>query len=486
MKRTSVSGKLLPPIVVAVVALTLAILIVGAVAMRVAVVNRAEQRGLMLGPAAAHEIAMTMRLREHRDLQDLIEGLGSNPDLEVSRILLPDGTVKASSRPDEVGARLTAHVHQERPRGDYFPNSLWRASIVHTTQIFYNHPECSKCHDPNVPVVGILDLDTAVNPHLTGLTAFGMLSVLLGLLYVAAVIGIAAPTLSRVVVQPLRSVIDGFREVEAGELSTIGQKTGTTEVDAVIDGYNGMIEQLRNAKVMEEEKRRLEMERAEQLASIGQMAAGLAHEFRNPLSNVKAVVEVIAAETPREDARNEVLRAAVVELDRMDQILHDLLQYARPRPPAITCFDLNELVREIGTLTFPNGGKSRLSVETPSTPALVVGDPDTVRQVLVNLLLNAQQAVPAGTDPQITVTTGSDKARGFCRVRDNGPGVPAARANAIFQPFVTTKPRGTGLGLAISRRALALQNGDLSLDNPGQPGASFTFTLPLAEGASIA
>ena len=113
----------------------------------------------------------------------------------------------------------------------------------------------------------------------------------------------------------------------------------------------------------------------------------------------------------------------------------------------------------------------------------VVGDADMVRQVLVNLLLNAQQAV-AATGAEFSMTTGHDGQRAWCRVRDNGPGVPVDRAASLFQPFVTTKTRGTGLGLAISRRIVELQSGQLMLDNPGEPGASFTFTLPLAAPAA--
>ncbi len=486
MKPTSVSSRLLPPIVGSVVALTLVILVAGGVAMRVTVVKHAERRSAAVGPAAAHEVALMMRLGDHWNLQDLVGQIGANPDIAVARVLLGDGTIKASSKQEEVGTLVPAHVRQERPEGDRMPASIWNASVIHTVQSFHNSSACWKCHDRNVEVLGVLDVDTAVNPHITGLTAFGMLSTLLGLLYVAAVVGIAAPTLSRVVVRPLRPVIDGFRAVESGELITVGQKTGTEEIDAVIDGYNGMIEQLRNAKVTEEQKRHLEMERAEQLASVGQMAAGLAHEFRNPLSNVKAVVEVVAAETPCDDPRNQVLHAAAVELDRMDQILRDLMQYARPRPPSITWFDLNAVVKEVSSLTVsPTSGRARVQIDTPPDPAVVVGDPDIVRQVLVNLLLNAQQAVPASIEPSISVSTGTNGAHAWCRVRDNGPGVPAARAQAIFQPFVTTKVKGTGLGLAISRRALALQNGQLTLDNPGEPGASFTFMLPLADSNLI-
>jgi signal transduction histidine kinase len=195
---------------------------------------------------------------------------------------------------------------------------------------------------------------------------------------------------------------------------------------------------------------------------------------------VRAVLEIVSQDTSGE-ART-VLREAAGELDRLDDIVRDLLQYARPRTPAVMAFDLNELVTEAAGFTLARavtaGGS--LDLEPAPQPVPVVADPDMVRQVLVNLLLNAQQAVPPGIAPAFTVTTGSRDGEAWCRVRDNGPGVPADKAATVFQPFVTTKAKGTGLGLSISRRVMEVQGGRLALDNPGEPGASFTFTLPLA------
>jgi signal transduction histidine kinase len=268
--------------------------------------------------------------------------------------------------------------------------------------------------------------------------------------------------------------------VERGDLETALGHTGTQEIDAVVDGFNEMVEQLRDAHITEKEKRRLEQERAEQLASVGQLAAGLAHEFRNPLSSVKAVVEVLAAESRRDEGRRDILLAAAGELDRMDQILRDLLQYARPRLPAAAVFDLNSLVAEMAGLLMPSGnGKPRVCLPTEQVPD-VLADPSMVRQVVTNLLLNAEQAQRGMREARIVVTTGYTGSHAWCRVQDDGPGVPSDRAQSIFHPFTTTKPRGTGLGLAISRRVVEMQGGKLVLDNPGAPGASFSFTLPLA------
>lgn len=482
--RVSLFAKLLAPIAAAVALLTVAVTMAGAVLMRRALIERAEVRADVLAPAERDEIARLMRNGDHRDLPGLLQDVGRNPDIAVVRLLRPDGLIRASSQSSEVGAYARAHLRQQAVRGDYMDGTQSRVvlptGVVHAVRALANSVECRACHQQDGPIIALLDLDVAVNQHRTGMTAFGSLSLLLGALYFVAVVGIALPTLGYIVVRPMRRLIRALKQVEAGDLTTEVATTGTPEVDAVVDGFNGMVARLRQGRAAEQEANRLQMERAEQLAAVGQLAAGLAHEFRNPLSSVRAVLEVVAEDPGLQESR-QILRDAAGELDRLDQIVRDLLQYARPRAPSLAAFDLNALVTEVSEFTLSRAVAcgARVRIDPDMHLPAVVGDADMVRQVLVNLLLNAQQAATiAGAE--FSLTTGHDGQRAWCRVRDNGPGVPLDRAASLFQPFVTTKTRGTGLGLAISRRIVELQSGQLTLDNPGEPGASFTFTLPLA------
>jgi signal transduction histidine kinase len=475
---------LLLPLAGAVLALTVAVTSAGGCMMRRALISRAQARGEAIASAQHDVIVRAMRTGAHGDLQGLLEDIGRNPDIAVVRLLRPDGVVRASSMRDQVGWKAVDHLSQRDARGDYLPqpSDWWLGQgVVHNARSFRNGPECQSCHAREGPVIAHLDLDIAVNQHRTGSTAFGTLSLLLGVFYFVAVVGIAVPTLSLIVVRPMLRLNRALRRVESGDLSTEVEPTGTREVDSVVHGFNHMVQRLRHGDAAEKEAQRLQMERAEQLAAVGQMAAGLAHEIRNPLSSVRAVLEVVAQDTASGEARG-ILREAAGELDRLDQIVRDLLQYARPRAPAVLTFDLNDLVGEVAGFTLARtvsaGGTLHVELWSESLP--VVADPDMVRQVLVNLLLNAQQAVPAGTVPAFSVSTGARNGHAWCRVRDSGPGIPADRAAAVFQPFMTTKARGTGLGLSISRRVMEVQGGSLALDNAGEPGASFTFTLPLA------
>lgn len=482
MLKGSLFRRLIPPLVAAIASLTAVITYVGTSRMNEALADRARRRAASLSSSERDGILRLMRAGDHRDLQVVLEQLGRNPDIAVARVLRPDGTVYASSRPHETGRVLADHVAQHDPLGDRRPdNAEVRAhsrGVVHVVQPFVNTSDCQSCHRAAGSIVAWLDMDVDVNEHSIGFATFTSLSAALGGLYLLAAVTILVPGLATIVLRPLKRLTDAMDRVRDGDLSVAVEPGGTREIDSVVSGFNRMVVDLRTARAAEEEARRLQLERVEQLAVVGELAAGLAHEVRNPLSGVKAVVDVLAREC--EDAsRRHVLHDASGELVRIDQILKELLQFARPKPPALAPFDFNALVRDAVALTFPaDAAAPRVRCAVDEALPAAMGDAGQIRQVLVNLLLNAQQA-SIGTG-EIVVSTGRSDGWLWCRVHDAGAGVPAEKAEAIFKPFVTSKTRGTGLGLSISRRVVELHGGRLVLDNPGEPGASFTFSLPLA------
>lgn len=485
MPKRSVFRRLIPPLVAVIVLLTLIVTVVGTLMMENALTDRARRRARSLSVIERDSILHLMLAGDHANLQVILEQLGRNPDIDAVRILNGDGSIHASSRAFEAGRPATEHFTQARGSGDVLMGRVGASGrvhpVVHTLQPFRNTQGCGTCHKNAGPIVGWLDLDVEVNEHATGFSTFTTLSTALGGFYLVAVLVIVVPTLLLVVLRPMRRLTDAMKEVQRGALGVHMAPTGTREIDTVLDGFNHMVGELRQARAAEDEARRLHLERVEQLAVVGELAAGLAHEVRNPLSGVQAVLDVLTRET-MDSARRRVLLDAAGELTRVDQILKELLQFARPKPPALLPFDLNALVDDAVTLTVSGGqhaprARCNLSRSLPTA----LGDPGQIRQVLVNLLLNAQHA--ATRDGQIHITTGERGGFVWCRVSDDGPGVSLDRAEAVFRPFVTSKTRGTGLGLSISRRIVELHGGRLVLDNPGIPGASFSFTLPAAPAA---
>lgn len=223
------------------------------------------------------------------------------------------------------------------------------------------------------------------------------------------------------------------------------------------------------------------MARAEQLALIGEMAAGLAHEVKNPLAGMKGALEIILEDLPDGNPHRPVLHHVLEEIQRINRIITDLLDYARPRPPSHVQTDVNRLVEHVVSATRVQLVNNHITVEfqpAPELPSIIV-DPDELQKVVLNLLLNAIQAVH--DHGHIVVRTSYDPQERAIKlsVTDDGEGIPPENLDKIFRPFFTTKKRGTGLGLATCQRIVTGYGGTITVTSEVGKGSTFTVTLPL-------
>jgi PAS domain S-box-containing protein len=212
------------------------------------------------------------------------------------------------------------------------------------------------------------------------------------------------------------------------------------------------------------------------LARLGQLAAVVAHEVRNPLAGLRASLQVIDRRVS--DARDRSAIAAMIRrIDGLNEKLEDLLLYARPKPPRLHPVDVKTLMRDVAAGAQSSTGRPDLPLPIEGDEARVMADADMLRAALLNLTLNACQAAGrADVDACITASGG------LCRieVRDRGPGIAPDVRDHVFEPFVTTRTNGTGLGLAIVKRLVELQSGTVALkDRPGG-GTIAELTMPLA------
>jgi signal transduction histidine kinase len=233
-----------------------------------------------------------------------------------------------------------------------------------------------------------------------------------------------------------------------------------------------------------QQRHQREMLRAEQLASVGRLAAGLAHEIRNPLTAIKMLVEVALRSENRKPLQTEDLRVIHSEIVRLEQTVQGLLDFARlPAPQRREC-DLRRVVSDAAELVKARcrGQKVELAVRCPGFPVVAEVDSAQMRTVLVNLLLNALDAMPQGGHLELTLDAPPS---GGVRlsVADTGTGIAPEIAERLFLPFTTTKETGTGLGLSISRRIVEEHGGSLSAANRPEGGACFTITLPCIHAA---
>ena len=213
------------------------------------------------------------------------------------------------------------------------------------------------------------------------------------------------------------------------------------------------------------------------LTRLAEMAAVVAHEVRNSLAGVKGAMQILVSR-PTDEGNLPVMRDIVARVDAAGHLIDDLMAFARPRRPQFGIVKLRALVDEAVAVVRHDVGEDATVIAVEGNDVAVAGDADLIRTTLVNLLLNAVQAVAGGGQVLVRISRRKDLA--VVEVRDTGPGIPAEIRDRVFEPFFTTKARGGGLGLPTARRTADLHGGSLELDFPSEGGTRVTLALPVA------
>ncbi len=234
------------------------------------------------------------------------------------------------------------------------------------------------------------------------------------------------------------------------------------------------------------------LKRADRLAAIGKMAAGIAHEIRNPLASISGSIEILKDELGSSPQNQQLMGIILREVNHLNSLIADFLLFARPISPGKERIHLNHLIEEILQM-FTHGSdfNRRIRLETQSQGDLYIqGDPNQIRQVFWNLFINAAQAMPAGGTLRVEMRKNSMPApfldgRGYgeISVTDTGRGMGEEEMGKIFDPFFTTKERGTGLGLSIVHSLVEGYGGKVTVQSQPEKGSVFSVYLPLAEAS---
>jgi signal transduction histidine kinase len=227
-----------------------------------------------------------------------------------------------------------------------------------------------------------------------------------------------------------------------------------------------------------------EMLRTEQLSAVGQLAASVAHEVRNPLTSVKMLVDAALRTRNRKPLSDEDLEVIHGEVVRLEQTVQSFLDFARLPTPRRSACDLREVVSRAIDLVRARARQQKveIAVTAPEGPVPGVVDAGQMHTVLVNLFLNALDAMPLGGRLEVALVDTPSGAR--IEVSDTGPGIAAEMDGRLFTPFASTKATGTGLGLSLSRRIVEEHGGQISGANRPEGGARFTITLPIGARAA--
>jgi signal transduction histidine kinase len=315
-----------------------------------------------------------------------------------------------------------------------------------------------------------------VHSIILAIFTIGFLSTVLGLLFL------------RFIKIPITKLTNTMRIAEEGDLSVRVHIKRKDEMGRLAENLNTMIDKLHLAKKEAEQYHQELIQRADRMASIGELASGIAHEIRNPLAGIQGAIQILADGFPEEDARKGVTNEIQKQIYKLERLVKDLLNYAKPVPTNYLPTDMNQLVDKVLTFfTMQRGKPENVKIERQFFSPLpkIMVDPNSMEQAFLNIILNAQKAMPRGGTFTISTEAlpgGRDDGKEVQEVQivfeDTGIGIPKENLPKIFNPFFSTRSDGTGLGLSITKNIIEEHGGRIEVESQVDRGTKFIITLP--------
>jgi two-component system NtrC family sensor kinase len=461
-------------------------------------------------------------LRNDRDaLLHMIREVGSGPGIQRIRILNKDGLIIYSTDSPEMGtpvdkkaegciachaqsAPLARLTRKDRTR--YFTDKDGQRMLA-VMQGIDNAPECSNAschvHDTGRSVLGVIDttlslaaVDRQLATHRANLTWFLMGATLFGC-------GAAVAFVWVVVHRPVRELTTGMKRAAAGDLDyrlpagrddELGDLAASfNKMTAEVGGVQAKIEEQVRRKTAELERVHKTLLHSEKMASIGKLAATVAHEINNPLFGILTYARLVLRELLKHDVAHrdemaEQLQTIERESKRCGELVKSLLTFSRQAPSIREPNDLNIVAHRAVVLVQHKLAMQNIELEERLAPDMppVSCDANQIQQVVLVLMMNAADAMGKGGKLLVATELDADSDLGVVRVKDNGSGIPADVLPHIFDPFFTTKEdqNRTGLGLAVAHNIVEQHAGDILVDSTPGVGTEFRVALPLAAVAS--
>lgn len=292
-------------------------------------------------------------------------------------------------------------------------------------------------------------------------------------------------TVARSIVTPLRRLVGAAERIRKGDLGVEVEIGRDDELGDLGRTFNQMSGELQSSAIEIQELHEQEMRRAAQLASVGELASGIAHEIKNPLVGVASGVDLLSRQVGTNPKSAAILNQIQAQVHRIESAIQDLLSYASPKEPLLTWTEPKQLLERLIALVRPQADAAGVQVTEHHAEALPTMrvDPELLTQALVNLALNAIQAMEAGGVLRVSLESGEDRVR--FSISDTGKGIAAEQLEQIYRPFYTTKHQGTGLGLAITRGIVERHGGHIEIESELGEGSTFTLVIPATPQEAI-
>ena len=297
-------------------------------------------------------ISSSMSTGNTRDVQAILEMVGSDPRLNGVRIFHPDGRILKSSEPNEIGRRVDPHSLGTFLQGQR--HNIFRGpdggEFMAVVKPIYTEQRCAPCHGLGRRVLGVLNLDISLDQMEEQLLESSQLFGFTMLIMVLLLTGGVSLIFHRFVRQPLRTMSARMAQVEEGDLTVRLQPQSEDEVSSLVVSFNSMVDRLQEANNEIQQYHYQQMERVDRLASVGEMSAGIAHEIKNPLAAISGAISVLHEDFDQDDPRREVVNKVLEQIARLDKAATDLLFFGRPGKPSFEFVDTNDLL--IKTMFF--------------------------------------------------------------------------------------------------------------------------------------
>ncbi len=443
-----------------------------------------EDNVLIISNTIERSLANAMLDGKSKEVQHILEAVGGYHNIQEVKIFSPNGVILKSSKRWMIGRKVDAST-QKWFLADKFKKPIKRRDEGVFSVLFpiENDERCFHCHGSTVKLNGVLavDVSMAQTQEKVGELSKTMLLWAFG---ITAVLAISLSLfLTRFVTDPIQDLIATMERAERG-LEARAQVKSSDDIGRLGEAFNSLLSKLERARRRVERYHYEQMKRADRLASIGEMAAGIAHEIKNPLAGVAGVIQVLKKDMPAGNQNKAVLEEVLTQVERMDKAVRNLLAFARPPEPKMTLVDVNELIGKLLDFLAPQFAKYAIAAERKLAAGLpwLTLDPDLVQQALINIALNAIQAMPGGGKFTVETRTRkpSEEVPGSVEIvfSDTGKGISMENLSRIFNPFFTTRQQGTGLGLSITQRIVEQHNGEINVMSAPGKGASFTIAFP--------
>ncbi len=429
-------------------------------------------------------ISEAMSKGKSDEVQTIIENISRTQDIQRIRILTPEGKILRSTSDQETGLdidekskkTLQAFLESGEAKSE-FPTK--RQPSFQQYGLILNTQDCHSCHEPQIELNGVLEVSLDHSPVTSILKRNKIRGIFISLTALALLTYIILRLFEKLINRPLFRLKTRMRELEDGDLKSQVPVVKADEIGGLAASFNTMITKVEEANTRIEELHAQRMEKAEHLASLGEIAAGLAHEIKNPIAGIKGALEIINKRTDGADTNKEVFKEMLVQIDRIHQIIKDLMLYAKPKELNIRPVSLEESIENairLAKLQVKNK-EIEFSFQNRDKIPPVQVDGDKIQEVLLNLMLNSIGAVETKGNISVGLFTPDEKTLKIT-VSDDGRGIREDHVTQIFQPFFTTKSEGTGLGLSICQKIIAAHSGTIDVKSHVGQGTTFTIFLP--------